>query len=74
MTQDVQDLLNLLNYIEQNAYAIHVRTYLDGRPGNYALSEIPARMALRWTIRFIRGHHLRRDVQELQKIDGHERH
>jgi hypothetical protein len=50
----VPDLEELLNLIEQNADAIYIRETVAGKRGNYALSNLPADLALYHAFRFIR--------------------
>jgi ssDNA-specific exonuclease RecJ len=50
----VRTLSELLDYVERHADAIYVRHQVNGKWGNYRLSDLPARDALHWAFEWIK--------------------
>ena len=55
---EATELFALVDFIEAHAGSIFVREQVNGRWGSYALSELPAPLALHHAFRFIREKHV----------------
>ncbi len=54
MEEIPESLEALCDYIVKYADVIYVREQIDGKWGSYSLTEIPAKLALKWAMTFIK--------------------
>ena len=52
--QEAKSVEFLCDYIEEHASQIYIREYVNGQLGSYALTELPASLAVKHTLRFIK--------------------
>lgn len=64
--QEKTIIIELLNQVQHGAKDIYVRETVNGKVGNYALTELPAYLAIQHTCRLIRE----RLIQEWYKAEG----
>ncbi len=49
-----EELGEVINKIENNADEIYVREEINGKWGSYSLTELPAKLAIKHALRFIK--------------------